>query len=86
MTCNTCHSLTSTPLPGGGPAFKDMFGRQETMSDGLSLKIDEAYIKESILFPQAKIVKGFPPIMPSFKGQLKDWQIDALIAYLKTLH
>lgn len=85
MTCVTCHSLTSTPIPGGGPAFKGVFGREETMSDGLTLKVDENYVRESILSPQAKIVKGFGPIMPSFKGQLKDYEIDALIAYLKTL-
>jgi cytochrome c oxidase subunit 2 len=83
--CSTCHSLNATPLPGGGPAFLGVFGRSETMSDGQVIKVDENYIRESILYPQAKIVKGFGPIMPSFKGQLKDWEIDALIAYLKTI-
>jgi cytochrome c oxidase subunit 2 len=85
MTCNTCHSLTETLIPGGGPSFKGVWGRHETMSDGSSVTVDENYVRESILFPQAKIVKGFGPIMPSFKGQLKDYEIDGLIAYLKTL-
>jgi len=85
LACSGCHSLTDKPIPGAGPAFKGLFGRKETMSDGKEVVVDEAYIRESILVPTAKIVKGYAPIMPSFKGQLKDFQIDALIAYLKTI-
>jgi cytochrome c oxidase subunit 2 len=49
------------------------------------LVVDEDYLKRSMLEPQADIVKGFPPIMPSQKGLLKDEEIDAIIQYLKTL-
>jgi cytochrome c oxidase subunit 2 len=83
--CNTCHSLTETPLPGGGPAFKGLYGRQEKLTSGETVSVDDAYIHESILEPTKKVVSGFAPIMPPFQGQLNDKQISYLIAYLKTL-
>jgi len=47
--------------------------------------VDENYIRESILNPQAKIVAGYQPVMPTFQGLLNDRQVDALIAYIKLL-
>jgi cytochrome c oxidase subunit 2 len=80
-SCITCHSLDGSRIQG--PSFKGVFGRTETIKDGPTIKVDENYIRESILNPTAKVVKGFQPIMPVFQGQLKDPQIEALIAYLK---
>jgi len=80
--CNTCHSLDGSKMPG--PTWQGIFGRQETMADGTTLKIDENYIKESIQKPQAKVVAGFQPVMPPYPN-LTDKHIDALIAYMKTL-
>lgn len=82
-TCNTCHSLDGSRIQG--PSFKGLWGRTETISDGSSVKVDENYIRESLLEPQKKIVQGYPGVMPTFKGLLKDKEIDALIAYLKTV-
>ena len=82
-TCNTCHSVDGSKIVG--PTFKGLWGRQEQITGAGPLTVDENYIRESILNPNAKIVEGYPPVMPSFKGQLKDEQIDALIAYMKTL-
>ncbi len=81
--CGACHSLDGTP--NTGPTFKGLFGRTETLATGQQVVVDENYIRKSILEPQADIVQGFPPQMPSFKGQMKDKAIDGLIAYLKTL-
>lgn len=47
--------------------------------------VDENYIRESILEPQAKVRAGFNPVMPTFQGKLSDRQIDALINWVKTL-
>jgi cytochrome c oxidase subunit 2 len=47
--------------------------------------VDENYIRESMLDPTAKVRAGFNPVMPTFKGQLKDEQIDGLITYIKCL-
>jgi cytochrome c oxidase subunit 2 len=55
------------------------------LADGRKVVADENYIRESILQPQAKIVKGFQPIMPSFQGQLTEEQISDIIEFIKTL-
>ena len=55
------------------------------LTDGSSVKMDENYIRESVLYPQAKSRPGFPPSMPSFEGQLKDREIEGLIAFIKSL-
>jgi cytochrome c oxidase subunit 2 len=81
--CATCHSIDGTP--GVAPSFLGRFGKRETLSDGSQVLVDENYIRESILNPQAKVVQGFQPVMPTFQGVLKDRQIDALIAYIKSL-
>jgi cytochrome c oxidase subunit 2 len=82
--CNTCHSRDGSKSPG--PSFLHLFGRDEMMGTpaNMMVKIDDAYVKESIQKPQAKIVMGFTSVqMPQFG--LSDLQVDALIAYLKTL-
>ncbi len=81
--CNACHSLDGSV--GVGPSFKALFGKNESLQDGSTLEVDENYLRESILIPQAKVVQGFAPVMPAFKGILKDEEIDALIAYIKSL-
>jgi len=82
-TCNTCHSVDGSKIIG--PTFKGIWGRQEEITGAGPVTVDENYLRESILNPGAKVVAGYPAVMPSFKGQLKDEQIDALIAYMKTL-
>jgi cytochrome c oxidase subunit 2 len=81
--CATCHSIDGTAKVG--PSFKGMFGRQEKITGHGSITVDENYIRESILEPQSKIVEGFPPSMPTFKGQLSDRRISGLIEYIKTI-
>lgn len=84
QSCSTCHSIDGSPLVG--PSFKGLFGRDEVLADGSSVKVDESYIRESILDPQSKIVKGFSPSMPTnFKGKLKDQDLTGLIEFIKTL-
>lgn len=79
--CNTCHSTDGAP--GTGPTFKGLFGREEHLADGSAVTVDEAYLKESILDPAAKVVKGFQPVMPAFRGQLDEKQVEALVAFIK---
>jgi len=84
--CTACHSLDGTAKIG--PTLKGIFGRNElvvTAGKEHTIVVSHEYIERSILEPQADIVKGFPPIMPSQKGILTDQEIDAIIAYLKTL-
>ncbi|MCG3173490.1 MAG: cytochrome c oxidase subunit 2 [Myxococcota bacterium] len=83
QACAACHSVDGTPRVG--PSFKGLFGKTEEFADGSSVQVDDNYLRQSIMEPNAKIVKGFAPAMPSFKGQLKDAQVDGLIEYIKTL-
>ena len=68
-----------------GPTWKGIWGKSEALASGGPVTVDENYIRESILEPQAKLVQGFGPQMPTFKGILADKEIDAIISYLKTL-
>lgn len=82
--CASCHSLDGSKKVG--PTFLGIFGREVTFTDGTTATVDEAYIRESIRNPQAKVVEGFQPIMPPFgEDRLSDEEIDAIIAFLKTL-
>jgi cytochrome c oxidase subunit 2 len=81
--CNACHTVDGTPRVG--PSWKGTFGTPVPLTDGSSVPMDETYIRESILYPQAKSRPGFPPSMPSFEGQLKDREIEGLIAFIKSL-
>ena len=81
--CITCHTIDGTP--NNGPTFKGVFGHKVKLSDGSEIVADENYVRESILTPTAKVVAGFQPIMPTFQGILKDAELDALIAFIKTL-
>jgi cytochrome c oxidase subunit II len=81
--CSTCHSIDGSAKVG--PSFLGVFGRQEKITNFGNIEVDENYIRESILEPQSKIVEGFPPSMPTFKGQLSDRRISGLVEYLKTL-
>jgi cytochrome c oxidase subunit 2 len=81
--CNACHTTDGTPRVG--PTFQHDFGTMVPLSDGSQVKMDENYIRESLLYPQAKARPGFPPSMPSFEGQLKEKEIEGLIAFIKSL-
>ena len=81
--CVTCHSIDGSV--GTGPSFKGRFGTQQLMQDGSQIMLDENYLRESILNPNAKTVAGYAPVMPTYQGILKDREIDALIAFIKSL-
>lgn len=81
--CFTCHSVDGAA--GTGPTWRGLFGASRRFTDGTSTNADENYLRESILNPSAHIVQGFNPVMPTFRGSLRDNQIDAIIAYIRTL-
>jgi cytochrome c oxidase subunit 2 len=85
--CISCHSLDETvkQAPGWGHVAKLLKDHlEEQLVDGAAT-VDEEYIRESIMEPAAKVVTGFQPIMPTFKGQLKDSDIKSVILYIKSL-
>ena len=83
--CLGCHSMDGSKLVG--PTLKKLFGSKRTVISGGSenqITADEAYIKKSILEPEADVVKGYPAAMRSYKGVIKDSDIKKIIDYLKS--
>jgi cytochrome c oxidase subunit 2 len=80
--CVSCHIADGT---GRGPVLQGVFGHPVKLQDGRTVMADEAYVRESILNPSAKIVDGYTPIMPTFQGQISEEQVLQLIAYIKSL-
>jgi cytochrome c oxidase subunit 2 len=83
LGCAQCHSINGSP--GTAPTWKGLFGSTVQLSGGKTVVADEGYVRESILEPNAKVVLGFPTIMPTYQGRVKDPDILAIIAYMKTL-
>ncbi len=83
LGCSTCHR---SDTQGRGPNLAGLFGKPVQLEDGRVLTADENYIRESILTPGAKIVSGFKPIMPVFQGLVSEEQLNALVAYVKSLN
>lgn len=81
--CVQCHSVDGKAMTG--PTFYNAFGTTQSMADGSQVSVDENYIRESILEPQAKVRAGYKPVMPTYQGQLKNEEIAALISYIKSL-
>lgn len=81
--CTACHTVTGVLLVG--PSLKGVFGHEVTLSDGSTVKADENYLRKSLMEPVAQVVKGFQPVMPTYQGTLSDEEINALVAYIKSL-
>ena len=84
--CASCH--TSDGRPAVGPTWKGLYGSKVVLDDGTTVVADEAYLRESILHPSTKTVKGFKPgLMETAikENSFTDEEVQALIAYIKTL-
>jgi cytochrome c oxidase subunit 2 len=79
--CAACHTIDGSPRVG--PTWKGLYGKTETMTDGSTAQVDEAYLRAFIRDPQARQVKGFAPVMP--KIELTDEELAALVAYIQSL-
>ncbi|MGZ8872473.1 MAG: cytochrome c oxidase subunit II [Pyrinomonadaceae bacterium] len=83
LGCASCHGANAEG--GRGPTLLGVFGSDRVLNDNQTARADEGYLRESIVNPQAKIVTGFGPIMPSFQGQVTEEQLLSLVAYIKSL-
>jgi cytochrome c oxidase subunit 2 len=82
LNCITCHRPDSA---GRGPLLTGVFGRRVLITTGDSVVADEAYVRESIVNPTAKIVAGYQPVMPTYQGQVTEEQLMALVAFIESL-
>jgi cytochrome c oxidase subunit 2 len=82
--CSTCHSIDGSQLVG--PTMKGLYGSKVPLEGGAEVAGDEAYIKESILKPHAKLHKGYGPVMPAiFEGKFSEDQLNDIVEYIKSL-
>ena len=82
LGCASCHA--------GGPQqrgakLEGIYGKEVKLTGGGTVIADDQYIRNSILNPASQIVEGYQPIMPTFKGQVTDEQLNGLVAYIKSL-
>jgi cytochrome c oxidase subunit 2 len=82
LACVTCHLDNAQ---GRGPSLKDIIGTTIETQAGEKVVVDEAYLRESILNSQAKVVKGFQPLMPTFQGLISEENLVALIEHVKSM-
>jgi cytochrome c oxidase subunit 2 len=82
LACVTCHQ---EPDAGRGPSLRGLLGNRVELASGETVIADESYVRESILDPTAKVVKGYMPLMPTFAGQVSEEQIAKLIEYIRSL-
>ena len=86
--CMACHSIDGTTIGKVGPSWKGIYGSTRELAKKGKAVADEAYLKESILSPSAKVVKGFEKFdtgMPIYAGILNESQVESLILYIKSL-
>ncbi len=82
LGCNTCHKAESGAR---GPALAGLVGKSVQLQNSETVIADEAYIRESILKPNAKLVSGYKPIMPTYQGQISEEGVLQIITYMKSL-
>jgi cytochrome c oxidase subunit 2 len=82
LACVNCHKADGT---GRCPSLVGLFGKTVQLASGGTVKADEAYIRESILQPSAKVVAGYQPVMPTFQGLVTEEGVLQLIEYVKSL-
>jgi cytochrome c oxidase subunit 2 len=82
LGCPTCHQGQAGSL---GPNLNGLYGSQVQLDDGRTVTADDAYLRESILDPPAKVVAGFKPLMPTFRQQVSEEQLFQLIQHIRSL-
>jgi len=80
--CSGCHAAASTVH---APSLAGLYGRVVQLQDGTSVRADQRYIRDSILLPKKEIAAGYPPVMPSYAGQIGEDEMLKLLAYIQSL-
>ena len=83
LGCLGCHSTDGSRK--AGPTFQGLYGKEEKLADGTTVRVDEDYLKESILDHGAKVVAGYRPVRISYEGRLDEADLEALLAFIKSL-
>lgn len=81
--CAACHTIDGSRRVG--PSLAKAWGSDVVLADGITLRFDAEYVRDSLAHPQAKARPGYPPSMPSYDGLLSAKEIDALVAFIESL-
>ena len=82
LGCATCHVPNGT---GAGPSLAGIYGKPEALKDGSTRLVDETLIRQAIITPNSVLLPKYPPIMPTFQGQVNEGEVLELMAYIKSL-
>jgi len=85
LGCGNCHPSVINNQNGRCPNLVGLFGTRVELKDGTNVRADESYIRESVLYPESKIVAGYDNIMPTFKGLISEDGMLKLVEYIKSL-
>jgi cytochrome c2 len=88
MGCMACHAADDSKQPKIGPSWRGLYGAERPIAKAATVTADDAYLRESILTPAVKVVKGFEKVeagMPQYAGVLTDSQVESLILFIKSL-
>lgn len=81
--CLSCH--TTDGQQHVGPTWAGLYGSHETLDDGQTVEVDADYITESMMRPNAKRVRGFDALMPTYQGELEGDEVAAVVAFIRSL-
>ena len=82
--CIGCHSLNGQRMTG--PSFKNLFMLERELNNGEKIVADESYLKESVVAPNSKVLKGYAAnMMPAYRGQFSEQELDAIVAFIKSI-
>jgi len=80
--CQTCHRRDTGQR---GPSLEGLWGTQVKLAGGATVLADQEYVRESIMNPAAKVTAGYAQIMPAYRNQLSQEQVNQLIEYVRSL-
>jgi cytochrome c oxidase subunit 2 len=80
--CAICHVADGSGL---GPSLAGLYGKTEKLRGGASRVVDESMVRQAIVNPNSLLLPNYPPIMPTFQGQLNEEQVLQLITYIKSI-
>lgn len=82
LSCNACHNARPDSR---GPSLVNAYGSKLTLTNGQTITVDDAYLREAILNPSQHVTQGFAPIMPTYQGQISEEGVISLVEYIKNL-
>jgi cytochrome c oxidase subunit 2 len=82
MGCGACHVEAAGMI---APPLAGLFGAPVSLEGGETILADDAYIRESVLFPQRRVVIRYDPVMPPYERRIGDEQLAGLVEYIKSL-